>query len=208
MSTTRKTRLRIPRLSLGSAGIRMTPEEFDAARDSDERFRYELIEGILVVSRLPSVAEGDPNEELGYLLRSWRDNHPDGSALDATLQERYVYLENSRRRADRLIWCGLGGEPDLEKDIPTIAVEFVSKGKRDWLRDYVEKRTEYLAIGIKEYWVIDRFGKTLSVSRPGDPGPAEQQLGEADTYRTPLLPGFELPLAKLLAMADRWKRPR
>jgi Uma2 family endonuclease len=186
----------------------MTPEEFDAARHSDDRFRYELIEGILVVSRMPSVAEGDPNEELGHLLRSWRDTHPDGSSFDATLPERYVYLANSRRRADRLIWCGLGREPDLEQDVPTIAFEFVSRGKREWLRDYVEKRSEYLALGIKEYWVIDRFRRTMSVFRPDDPGPAEQHLGEADTFRTTLLPGFELPLAKLFAMADRWKRPR
>jgi hypothetical protein len=25
-------------------------------------------------------------------------------------------------------------------------------------------------------------------------------------YQTPLLPGFELPLARLLTLADRWKR--
>jgi hypothetical protein len=28
---------------------------------------------------------------------------------------------------------------------------------------------------------------------------------EAEVYRTPLLPDFELPLAQLLAVADRWK---
>jgi hypothetical protein len=27
---------------------------------------------------------------------------------------------------------------------------------------------------------------------------------EKDVYRTPLLPGFELPLAQLLALADDW----
>jgi Uma2 family endonuclease len=207
MSTTRKTRTRIPRLSLGSAGIRMTPQEFDAVTHVDDRFRYELIEGILVVSRFPSNAEWDPNEELGHLLRNWRDNHPGGSILDTTLSEQYVYLPNSRRRADRLIWCGLGRMPE-ETEVPTIAVEFVSKDKRDWLRDYVEKRAEYLALGIAEYWVIDRFRKSMTVYRPEDPGPAEQQFGEADIYRTPRLPGFELPLARLFAVADRWNRPK
>lgn len=208
MSTTRKTRLRIPRLSLGSAGIRMTPEEFDAAHRSDRRFRYELIEGILVVSRLPSIAQHDPNEELGRHLRNWGEDHPEGAILNATVSEQYVYLPNSRRRADRLIWCGLDRLPDLEKDVPTIAVEFVSKDKRDWLRDFVEKRGEYLALGIKEFWVIDRFRRTLTVFRPENPGPAEQQVGETETYATPLLPGFTLPLARLFAVGDRWTRQR
>lgn len=208
MSTTRKTRRRIPRLSLGTAGIRMTPEEFDAARRSDRRFRYELIEGILVVSRLPSIGQQDPNEELGRLLRNWGEDHPQGSLLNATVSEQYVYLPNSRRRADRLIWCGLGRMPDLMADVPTIAVEFVSKDKRDWLRDFVEKRAEYVAIGIAEYWVIDRFRRTMTVFRPDDPGPAEQHVGEAETFATPLLPGFALPLARLFAVGDRWEPKR
>ena len=48
-----------------------------------------------------------------------------------------------------------GRQPDEETDIPTIAIEYVSQGKRDWLRDYEEKRREYLALGVAEYWVVD-----------------------------------------------------
>jgi Uma2 family endonuclease len=84
-------------------------------------------------------------------------------SLDYTLPEQYVFISDSRRRADRLIWTGLGRAPDSEKDRPTIAVEFVSKAKRDRQRDYIEKRAEYRAIGIPEYLVFDRFRRTLSV---------------------------------------------
>ena len=37
-------------------------------------------------------------------------------------------------------------------------MEFVASGKRNIKRDYEEKRDEYLALGVSEYWVIDRFG--------------------------------------------------
>jgi hypothetical protein len=30
-------------------------------------------------------------------------------------------------------------------------------------------------------------------------------ITESQTYRTDLLPGFELPVARLLAIADRWR---
>lgn len=184
----------------------MTPEEFDAIVNYDDRYRYELVHGVLVVSPFASAAERDPNEELGYLLRLYRDQHPLGGAVDATLTENYLQTHDSRRRADRVIWAGLGRRPDPEVDVPTIAVEFVSKGRRDWLRDYQEKRREYLAIGVVEYWVIDRFRRTMSVfrDRPGAEG--ERVVQESETYRTDLLPGFELPLSRLLAIADDWRK--
>ena len=78
-------------------------------------------------------------------------------------------------------------------------------GKRNWLRDYEEKRREYLALGVAEYWVIDRFRRTMTVYRNPPRVPAEQVVAENEVYRTDLLPGFELPLAQILAVADDWK---
>jgi Uma2 family endonuclease len=184
------------------AGTLMTPAEFDAVEECDEGYVYELIHGVLVVSPPPLENERDPNEELGFLLRLYREQHPQGSTLDATLSEQFVRTLESRRRADRVIWAGLGRLPDPRRDPPTIVVEFVSAGKRNRLRDYVEKRGEYLAIGVAEYWVIDRFRRTLTVYRAGEP---DEVVPHDGTYRTPRLPGFELPLARLLATADRWQ---
>ncbi|HEV3167267.1 MAG TPA: Uma2 family endonuclease [Isosphaeraceae bacterium] len=203
MST--KSRIRIgPR----SAGTLMTPEEFDAITDYDDRYSYELIHGVLVVNPIPREAESDPNEELGYWLRDYKDHHPQGSALDKTLSERYIQLEDSRRKADRVIWAGLGRRPDPSVDVPTIVAEFVSKSKRDRHRDYEEKRREYLALGVVEYWVIDRFDRKLTVFTNRVEGLSERVFAESETYRTPLLPGFELPLQRLLAVADEWNERR
>jgi hypothetical protein len=91
------------KLSLASAGMLMTPEEFDAVTVYDERYAYELINGVLVVTPIPSEAESDLNEELGMMLRSHQANHPQGAAIDLTLPERYVRVAGSRRRADRVI---------------------------------------------------------------------------------------------------------
>src|SRR5437667_7849403 len=80
-----------------SNGMLMTPEEFDAA-DFDELWDYELINGVLIVSPIPLEQEVDPNEELGHLLRNYQEQHPQGSALNKTLPERYIRLRNSRRK--------------------------------------------------------------------------------------------------------------
>jgi len=197
-----------PRLGLASAGMLMTSEEFDAVTDYDERYAYELIYGVLVVTPIPSEAESDPNEELGVWLRNHQTNHPQGSVIDLTLAERYVRTPNNRRRADRVIWAGLGRLPDTAQDVPTIVIEFVSKDRRDRERDYEHKRRQYLDLGVTEYWVIDRFRRTMTVFRRDPPrtGPDSTVIvDETETYRTDRLPGFELPLGRLLAVADKWR---
>ena len=174
----------------------MTPEEFDALTNFDVRYRYELVRGVLVVTPPPGPAERDPNGELEFLLREYKKRHPLGAALDKTLAEQEIQPGDNRRRPDRVIWAGLGRVPDPAVDVPTIAIEFVSPGKRSWLRDYQEKRPST--------W--RRRGRVLGhrplpphddrLPQPA-PAPAEQVVTENEIYRTDLLPGFELPLAQV-----------
>ncbi len=183
-------------------GALLTPEEFDQA-DFEQGWRYELIHGVLVVSPIPAEGEADPNEELGHWLRSYQESHPQGKSLDKTLPERHVKSRGNRRKADRLIWCGLG-RPPKKGESPTIAVEFVSKGKRNRQRDYEEKRIEYEETGLQEYWIIDRFERIMTVYQFSAGRVKKRIIRENQVYTTKLLPGFELPLAKLLALADEW----
>jgi Uma2 family endonuclease len=182
----------------------MTPEEFDVVTNYDELFVYELIHGVLIVSPVPGEAERDPNGELEYLLRHYRATHPQGSIIDKTLSEQYIALPNSRRRADRVIWIGLGRVPNPRNDVPAIAVEFISNRKRDRVRDYEEKRREYRAIGILEYWVVDRFDNTMTVFEKSSTSVTGIVIKADETYRTPLLVGFDLPLRQLLNLAADW----
>jgi Uma2 family endonuclease len=187
-------------------GIAMTAEEFDAAGECDDLYQYELIHGVLIVNPIPSEQERDPNGELEYLLRTYRYDHPQGDCIDATLSEEYVHTPAGRRIADRVIWAGLGRVPDPRTDVPTIVVEFVSHGRRNWLRDYVEKRDEYFALGVGEYWIFDRFRRTLTVHQKTADGVTEQIVPDTETYCTEILPGFEVPVQRLFAAADRWDK--
>jgi len=197
-----------PRIGPRSAGTRMTVEEFDVTPASRfvRGYRYEVINGVLVVTPPVSDAEADPNDELGHLLRTYKETGPQGSILDATMPERFVPGTPNRRRCDRAVWVGLRRLPNTAKDVPAIVVEFVSSNKRDALRDYEQKRDEYLAAGVKEYWIIDRFRHIMTVYRPGLAGPTYDIVTEAQSYQTELLPGFTLTLAHLLAKADVWPR--
>jgi Uma2 family endonuclease len=189
-------------------GVLMTPEEFDTVEDYDDNYRYELIHGVLVVNAIPLEASVGPNEMLGHWLLDYQYRPPRGSALNLTLPERYIRTPDSRRLADRVIWADLGRLPNWKKEHPTIAVEFVSARRRDRERDYIDKRRDYLALKIKEYWIIDRFRRLLTVFRHRPRRPQQLVIGEKEVYTTPLLPGFKLPLARLLEVADMLAEPK
>jgi Uma2 family endonuclease len=194
------------RLGPRSAGLMLTATEYDRAR-FQEGWRYELISGVLVVSPTPSRQERGPNQTLGRWLENYQESHPTGSALDATLPEEEIQTKQNRRRVDRAIWAGLARDPE-EGETPAIAVEFVSKGKVNQERDYIAKRAEFREIGVQEYWIIDRFRRGLTVYRFTGETDEELRTSEDQTYETPLLPGFVLPLQRLLALADRWAKKR
>lgn len=184
------------------AGSLMTPEEFDASEVGDELYDYQLIHGVLVVTPPPAEGERSQNDLLGQLLRNYGDHHPLGSALNYTLTEHTIVTSENRRRADRVIWAGLGRVPNVRRDLPTIVIEFVSAGRRSRQRDYEAKRDEYREAGIAEYWVIDRFRRQMTVFRQPAAAVSKLVVREGEVYTSPLLPGFELPVSRLLAEAD------
>jgi Uma2 family endonuclease len=189
-------------------GTLMSPEEFDAATDWDPEFCYELLNGVLIVTPSPAAGERAPSDLLAYLLLSYQENHPQGSRLNLTLPEHTVAAGENRRRADRVIWCGLDHEPDEMRDAPTIVIEIVSADRRDRQRDYETKRAEYSQIGVLEYWIMDRFQRRVTVVRFGGSGETQTLYAETELLTTPLLPGVELPLPRWFAVADRFTRNR
>ena len=92
------------KLSFDSAGMMMLPEEFDGVTEYDDLYRYELVHGVLVVNPIPSEAEAGPNERLGYLLNDYKENHPQGIALDETLPERYIKTASNTWKSRGMKW--------------------------------------------------------------------------------------------------------
>jgi Uma2 family endonuclease len=210
MATT--TLQRIKPLGPRDAGIPLTLAEFEAANFQPGP-RYELIHGVLVVSPAPLEEERDANEELGHWLRNYQESHPQGAALDLTLHEHDVRTKTNSRRCDRAIWAGLGRlprtrGPAAKRDRPSIIAEFPSSRPADQRRDYQEKTIEYRNIKVQEYWIIDRFRRTATIYRWRGKRWVKQVVKEGEVYQTPLLPGFELPLAKLLAVSDKYRRSK
>jgi Uma2 family endonuclease len=84
-------------------------------------------------------------------------------------------------------------------DVPDLVVEVVSDDPASRIRDYEDKRREYAAAGIAEYWIIDPATNRVLVLTldSGDyVTAADQHLNEAVTSR--LFPDFTATIADLL----------
>lgn len=188
-----------------SAGMVMTPAEFDAVETWEEGYRYELYAGALIVSPHPASPHNGINQYLGNVLFVYERSNP-GTPYDGTLFESYVKTGDATRRCvNRAIWTKLNRDPELVEGVPSIVVEIVSPGKRARQRDYEEKRNEYLAIGVGEYWIIDRFDNTMTVFRSETDAADVSVHQRNDNFSTELLPGFVLNLDEMFAAGEKWE---
>jgi Uma2 family endonuclease len=76
----------------------------------------------------------------------------------------------------------------LEMPPPQFIAEVVSPGKSNRDRDYINKRAQYAAIGVSEYWLIDPKAQTVLVLELGHDGYSE--VGQFKGNKSILSPLF------------------
>ncbi len=185
-------------LSLGRLddGRPTSADEF-ADASYEEPWKYERIDGRLVVMSPEGTGHVIQGVPWQTRLAAYALERPD--VVQAMVYQAWVRLEDDNDRvAD--IGVYLGGELadlDIPDQVPDMAFEFVSRSKKDRRRDYVEKRAEYEKIGVREYVIVDRFEKKVTVLTLVEGRFQESVLTPSDVYRSPLLPGFQVNLAEV-----------
>ena len=169
-----------------------------AAADFDEPWTYERVDGRLVVMSPEGTGHVSQSEPWRNRLGAYCLARPD--LVLAIVTQAWIHVDDENTRiADIGVYLGLPYEAlDIPDQVPDLVFEFVSKGKANRRRDYVEKRAQYEKLGVREYVIVDRFDKKVTVLTLVEGRYVEKVLTPADAYRSPFLPGFEIPLAEVL----------
>ncbi|HWE40426.1 MAG TPA: Uma2 family endonuclease [Isosphaeraceae bacterium] len=192
-------------LRIGPAdhGRAMTLDDFLDAEE-EPGYRYELANGVLEVTNVPNDPHGLIIWFLLDALSEFGRRHP-GLILRAggsgEFQLRLPGLDTGRNPDVAVV---LHGTPKDERGRrpPSLVMEVVSEGADAHERDYVAKRREYLAVGLREYWIIDPIERRVTVLvRDGDVWAERIFVGDAAAEGL-VLPGFRLPLAELWEQAE------
>ena len=173
----------------------ITVEEF-AQMTTSETEDYELVEGELVPLPSANPMHADVRGRLEHLLRSYFESNPIGVVLgevDCRINEELV------RRPDLSILLSIRLK-DLDRKrvplpfAPDIAVEVLSPSEN--VVEVHRKALEYLAGGSHEVWQLDHENGEVFVQTHSG---IRLLRGNEAVLDSPLLPGFSVALAKLLA---------
>ncbi len=184
------------RLGPNDEGRTLSAAEF-ADAEYDPPYVYERVEGRLEVMS----PEGDEHVSLS---EAWRDELGAYAIRRRDVVRRvashaWVRIDaDTERIGDIGVYLTHEANPLRIPDrVPDLMFEFVSPSKRDRRRDYVLKRADYLKVGIREYVIVDRFDRKVTVLSLGANGYEERVIDADGTYESPLLPGFTIALAEV-----------
>ena len=86
----------------------------------------------------------------------------------------------------------------LDMPPPRLVVEVVSPGKTNRDRDYIHKRSQYAAIGVPEYWLLDPVTQTVAVlSLEGEAYREIGVFGNQEAIASIELAGLELTVGQI-----------
>jgi Uma2 family endonuclease len=172
----------------------MTAEQF-VQMVTAETEQYELVDGKLVplpgATPLHNIIRG----RLDWFVENYFEMNPIGGTIGGT---DCRINRNTVRRPDLSIFLGdLWGQLDMDTIpvpfVPTIAVEVLSPS--EIAIEVTRKIRDYLSSGSKEVWLLDHANGEVHV-RTSD---GIRLLQGSDMLDTPLMPGFAVNVAGLLA---------
>ncbi len=174
--------------------VKLTYEDY---RKTPEDERYELIDGVLIMAASPNRAHQTTQRKLGWRMASTVENEDLGEVFftpfdvvlseHTTLQPDLIFV--SKENESVLTDANIQGAPDM-------VVEIISPSSTG--RDWVTKRDLYARHGVKEYWLIDPFERTLWVMRLIN-GRLELAgtYREGDTVTASTIKGFSVNLSDI-----------
>ena len=157
--------------------------------------------GCIEVLPMPSIRHQNVSMNIAVPLRVYAETHESGKVLCAPMP---VQVAPSKFREPDVIFCQASAnyESDEAKHLngADFVVEIVSEGAANRKRDLVDKRIDYAAAGIAEYWVVDPERQEVTVLLlQGGEYVESGTFGIHAVVQSTAVSGFEIPVAKVFA---------
>ncbi|HTA32199.1 MAG TPA: Uma2 family endonuclease [Solirubrobacteraceae bacterium] len=191
MATVVRTRVVHPRIETW---------EFDALQENAGwSMDMELIGGEAVIVPPIGGSASSVQGELYLALRRWQEDIDEEGLF---LQDVFVAFPAGSRPAPDISYWSAKRRPPVERgavqSVPDLIIEVLSPSTR--ANDEGAKRELYMGSGVRELWLVDPDGRTVTRVRP-DAAP-DEVFAEGATLRSELLEGFALDVARIFAFPE------
>ncbi len=173
----------------------------DWSRLPDDGFRYEVLNGELYMTPLPTVSHQNAVTELAARMRNFAREAGIGIVLVSPVGVRLpgrpvpVQPDVVFVRADRREIIG----EDYVEGAPDLVVEVLSPS--NWLYDRREKQLAYQQARVPEYWIVDCRARTVEVRvLEGGEYTLLEEFHSGEAARSQALPGFQVAVDDLFEM--------
>ncbi|WP_008318518.1 Uma2 family endonuclease [Leptolyngbya sp. PCC 6406] len=174
----------------------------DLALFPEEGKRYEIIDGVLIVTRAPSWSHQRITGRVFSVLDRWSQASGLG---EAAINPGIVFTDEDNVIPD-VVWVSrdrlalLMDEAEHLTGAPELVVEVLSPGLRNVERDRQLKLKLYSQEGVQEYWILDpALGQVQVYRRDQVLLRLTSTLYPKDTLTSPLLPGFTCVLEQIFS---------
>jgi Uma2 family endonuclease len=181
---------------------RYTLEEFWELPERNDHCHYNLIGGYLFLVPPPEPPHGDVVSQASRLLTTFLIATKSGG-IHYFPPEPIYQRENSTYLEPDLFYVSqsLRARMGLQHTSADIVFEVLTRGSN--IYDRTTKADTYLALGVRELWLVDPFCATIETRHPDKAG--EKQVWEISKYshgqqaKSRVLEGFEVPVSDLFA---------
>jgi Uma2 family endonuclease len=163
--------------------------------------RIEYLNGCLVFLPMPTRSHERIVKFLFRLIDAFAQQSGLGEAYFTGYKVRTV--ERGYRLPDLLFLLQSRRQDEQFAHGADVAIEVVSEGSDNRERDLEEKRAEYAAAGIPEYWIVDPERRSITVlTLDGGQYRTHGEFRPRETATSVLLTGFTVDVAACFAAAE------
>jgi Uma2 family endonuclease len=182
---------------------RYTLEEFWALPEREDHARYNLIGGFLFMVPPPNPPHGDVASRMNKsLMRFVLNNNSEGDVYFPPVPI-YVRAEGSTYLEPDLMYVSRESREKMGTAFTSAEIVFEFSSRRTIVYDHTTKADTYLALGVRELWLVNPFSATIEVRHAGKIG--EKPVWHVLKYsrgqhaQSRVLEGFEVSVTDMFA---------
>jgi len=163
---------------------RYTLEEFWALPEREDHARYNLIGGFLFLVPHPHPPHGDVASRMNEsLMRFVLNNNIEGHVY-IPYEPIYVETEHATYLEPDLMYVSKESREKMGTVFTSAEIVFEFCSRRTIIYDHTTKADTYLALGVRELWLVDPFSATIEV-RPRRQNRREAGVARLNVFTRP-----------------------
>ncbi|NJK27707.1 MAG: Uma2 family endonuclease [Coleofasciculaceae cyanobacterium SM2_3_26] len=188
-------------MSQTTSGVRWTVRDVEGLPEN-EGIRYEIVDGVLFVTRSPHHKH---QHVIGCIFAALHRWSLESSLGEPSIMPGLIFSDSDSVIPD-VVWASYERFAQIQDEAghfqgaPELVVEVLSPGRANEERDRFAKLKLYSVQGVQEYWIADRIAQRIEIYRRDRAQlTLVATLLAEDTLTSPLLPGFSCEVAGLFA---------